>query len=130
MDFLGNYCTKYSQEIQAYHFGGSRLQLSLHTVVVYTKSFTKSYCTVSQNTSHSPAAIWVHLQSILKSLPPHITCINFVSDGPVTQYRNETMFHIPASRFHLEVPNVDKFSLNFSESTPDGVSATCYLQML
>lgn len=39
MDFSENYCTKYNKEIQAYHFGGSKLQLSLHTVVVYTKDY-------------------------------------------------------------------------------------------
>nr|CAI5824041.1 unnamed protein product [Callosobruchus analis] len=130
MDFSENYCTKYGQEIQAYHFGGSRLQLSLHTVIIYTKGSTKPYCTVSQNTTHSPAAIWVHLQPIFRSLPPNITCVHFVSDGPVTQYRNKTMFYILASRLHLEVPNVEKFSWNFSESghgkgAPDGVGAAC-----
>nr|CAI5837128.1 unnamed protein product [Callosobruchus analis] len=130
MDFSENYCTKYSQEIHAYHFGGSRLQLSLHTVIIYTKGSTKPYCTVSQNTTHSPAAIWVHLQPIFRSLPPNITCVHFVSDGPVTQYRNKTMFYILASRLHLEVPNVEKFSWNFSESghgkgAPDGVGAAC-----
>ncbi|CAG9577518.1 unnamed protein product [Danaus chrysippus] len=130
MDFSENYCTKYSEEIQAYHFGGSRLQLSLHTVVVYTKNALKSYCTVSQNTTHSPAAIWEHLKPIFRTLPPHITGIHFVSDGPVTQYRNKTMFHILASRLHVEVPNVEKFSWNFSESghgksAADGIGATC-----
>nr|CAI5859694.1 unnamed protein product [Callosobruchus analis] len=130
MDFSENYCTKYSQEIQAYHFGGSRLQLSLHTVIIYTTGSTKPYCTVSQNTTHSPAAIWVHLQPIFRSLPPNIACVHFVSDGPVTQYRNKTMFYILASRLHLEVPNVEKFSWNFSESghgkgAPDGVGAAC-----
>ncbi|CAH1111424.1 unnamed protein product [Psylliodes chrysocephalus] len=109
MDFSENYCAKYNHEIQAYHFGGSRLQLSLHTVVVYLKVFTKSYCTVSQNTTHSPAAIWVHLQPIFKSLPLQI---------------------ILASRLHLEVPSVEKFTWNFSETghskgAPDGVGATC-----
>ncbi|CAG9577524.1 unnamed protein product [Danaus chrysippus] len=130
MDFSENYCTKYSEEIQAYHFGGSRLQLSLHTVVVYTKNALKSYCTVSQNTTHSPAAIWEHLKPIFRTLPSHITGIHFVSDGPVTQYRNKTMFHILASRLHVEVPNVEKFSWNFSESdhgksAADGIGATC-----
>lgn len=130
MDFSENYCTKYNEEIQAYHFGGSRLQLSLHTVVVYTKDSTKSYCTVSQNTAHSPAAIWEHLKPIFKTLSTHITCIHFMSDGPVTQYRNKTMFHILASKLHVEVPNIQKFSWNFSESghgkgAADGIGATC-----
>lgn len=130
MDFSENYCTKYSEEIQGYHFGGSRLQLSLHTVVVYTKDSTKSYCTVSQNNAHSPAAIWEHLKPIFKTLSTHITCIHFMSDGPVTQYRNKTMFHILASKLHVELPDIQKFSWNFSESghgksAADGIGATC-----
>ena len=37
MDFSENYNMKYAQEIQSFHFGGSRQQISLHTVIVYTK---------------------------------------------------------------------------------------------
>ncbi|CAH1959175.1 unnamed protein product [Acanthoscelides obtectus] len=61
IDFSENYYTKYAEEIQAFHFGGSRAQLSLHTVVVYLKGTIHSYCTISDNIAHSPAAIWVHL---------------------------------------------------------------------
>lgn len=130
MDFSENYCSKYGQEIQAFHFGGSRLQLSLHTVVVYTKNSIKSYCTVSKNLTHSPAAIWAHLRPIFKTLPPNIKSIHFVSDGPVTQYKNKTMFYILASRLQQEVLNVKKFTWNYSESghgkgAPDGIGATC-----
>nr|CAI5856878.1 unnamed protein product [Callosobruchus analis] len=45
MDFSENYCTKYAEEIQAFHFGGSRRQLSLHTVIAYLKNSKHSYCT-------------------------------------------------------------------------------------
>ncbi|CAH2091280.1 unnamed protein product [Euphydryas editha] len=99
-------------------------------VVVYTKDSTKSYSTVSQNTTLTPAAIWKHLKPIFKTLPTHITGIHFVSDGPVTQYRNKTMFHILATRLHVEVPNTKTFSWNFSKSghgksAADGFGATC-----
>lgn len=66
------------------------IQLSLHTLVVYTKISIKSYCTVSKNLTHSPAAIWAHLRPIFKTLPPNIKSIHFVSDGPVTQEQNRT----------------------------------------
>ncbi|CAH0558867.1 unnamed protein product [Brassicogethes aeneus] len=68
MDFSENYLTKYAEEIQAMHFGGSRQQISLHTVVTYTKEDssgevkTTCYCSMSQNLLHSPPAIWAHLQ--------------------------------------------------------------------
>ncbi|KAF9794081.1 hypothetical protein SFRURICE_013546 [Spodoptera frugiperda] len=42
VDFSENYVTKYAQEIQAFHFGGSRTQISLHTVVVYLKDKIKN----------------------------------------------------------------------------------------
>ncbi|KAF2901985.1 hypothetical protein ILUMI_04195 [Ignelater luminosus] len=88
MDFSENYCTKYSEEIQAFHFGGSRTQLSLHMVVVYLKNSTRSYCTVSKNISHSHPAIFIHLQPVFKALPSGIKHAHFLSDGPLTQYRN------------------------------------------
>ena len=37
VDFSKNYQTKYTQEVQLFHFGASREQISIHTVVVYTK---------------------------------------------------------------------------------------------
>lgn len=38
IDFSENYGCKYSEEVQSAHFGGSKSQLSLHTVVVYYRS--------------------------------------------------------------------------------------------
>ena len=37
IDFSENYGCKLNTEIQAFHFGGSRSQVTLHTVVAYTK---------------------------------------------------------------------------------------------
>lgn len=130
IDFSENYATKYSQEIQAFHFGGSRTQISLHTVVLYLKDTTKSYCTISTNVSHSPAAIWAHLMPIFDALPPQIKTLHFLSDGPVTQYRNKTMFYIMATKIPKRLPHVQKFTWNYTESghgkgAPDGVGATC-----
>ena len=70
------------------------------------------------------------MRPIFKTLPPNIKSIHFVSDGPVTQYRNKTMFYILASRLQQEVLNVKKFTWNYSESghgkgAPDGIGATC-----
>lgn len=85
MDFSENYCTKFSEEVQAFHFGGSRTQLSLHTVVVYTKGSKESFCTMSTNLNHNVPAIWAHLDPILKTIPKTVENIHFLSDGPVTQ---------------------------------------------
>ncbi|VEN41133.1 unnamed protein product [Callosobruchus maculatus] len=60
MDFSENYSTKYNKEIQAFHFGGSRTQISLHTVVLYLTGATSSHCTISSNLSHGAGSIWAH----------------------------------------------------------------------
>ncbi|XP_049876011.1 uncharacterized protein LOC126377838 [Pectinophora gossypiella] len=130
MDFSENFSTKCNQEIQAYHFGGSRTQISMHTVVVYTKDSTTSHCTISLNLAHNVAAIWAHLQPVLLSLPPTIENIHFLSDGPVTQYRNKAMFFILACKIQEFFPNIMAFSWNYHEAghgkgAPDGVGATC-----
>lgn len=83
VDFSENYLTKYSEEVQSFHFGGSRQQISMHTVVVYTKDVDQElkidcYCTLSQNLSHSPPAIWAHLQPVLDRLPATVTNLHFL----------------------------------------------------
>ncbi|CAH1099094.1 unnamed protein product [Psylliodes chrysocephalus] len=135
VDFSENFQTKYAEEVQSFHFGGSRQQISMHTVVVYTKRAgedikSKCFCTLSENLSHSPSAIWAHLQPILDSLPATVTNLHFLSDGPVTQYRNKIMFKVLATKLEEFYPNLMNFSWNYHESghgkgAPDGVGATC-----
>lgn len=57
IDFSKNHTTKCNQEIQSYHFGGSRTQILLHTVVVYTMNKITFHCTVLLNLSHNAGAI-------------------------------------------------------------------------
>nr|CAH7725040.1 unnamed protein product [Callosobruchus chinensis] len=128
MDFSENYSTKYSEEIQSFHFGGSRTQISLHTVVVYLQN--SKNCTVSTNLSHNVPAIWAHLKPVLEELPANIENINFLSDGPVTQYRNKLMFYVLACKMSEIWPNFITFTWNYHEAghgkgAPDGVGATC-----
>lgn len=130
MDFSENYCTKYNEEIQSFHFGGSRTQLSLHTVVVYLKESTRSYCTVSTNLSHNVNAIWAHLKPVLEELPEKVENIHFLSDGPVTQYRNKYMFYVLACKIPDLCPGIINWTWNYTEAghgkgAPDGVGAVC-----
>lgn len=130
MDFSENFATKYNQEIQAFHYGGSRSQISLHTVVVYTKEHILSYCTISSNLSHNVGAIWAHLKPVLASLPHEVENLHFLSDGPVSQYKNKTMFFILACKLHEMYPNLITYSWNYHEAghgkgAPDGIGATC-----
>lgn len=104
-DFSENYNCKLQKEILGHHFAGSRQQVSLHTVVVYFPSIEsnkkiESFCTISENTNHQPAAIWVHLDPVIreiKKLRPSTTTIHFFTDGPFSQYRQKQNFFLAPS---------------------------------
>lgn len=99
IDFSENFSCKLSEEIQSFHFGGSRQQATLHTGVIYVhqKSTPISFASVSNSLNHGPPAIWAHLKyplSILKSEFPEFKTLHFFSDGPSTQYRQKNNFFL------------------------------------
>nr|CAI5839686.1 unnamed protein product [Callosobruchus analis] len=134
-DFSENYSMKYAEEIQAFHFGGARQQITLHTVVVYTKyeseTVPESYCTLSESLNHGPAAIWAHLRPILTNYTQNgINTIHFLSDSPATQYRNKEMFCFITNHFKKHFPEVKELSWNYHEAghgkgAPDGIGGVC-----
>ncbi|CAH1106712.1 unnamed protein product [Psylliodes chrysocephalus] len=134
-DFSENYSLKYAEEIQSFHFGSARQQITLHTVVVYSNdgldTVTKSYCTLSESLHHGPAAIWAHLQPILKEYTQNrIDTIHFLSDSPATQYRNKQMFSFLTNHFMEHFPEVKNVSWNYHETghgkgAPDGIGGVC-----
>ncbi|KAI8442485.1 hypothetical protein MSG28_005977 [Choristoneura fumiferana] len=107
VDFSENFNCKYHEEIQSHHFGGSRKQVSLHTVMVYifnpdTKYTAHSFCTISSSNCHQPAAIWAHLEPIMQWIRKEYTLvdtIHFFSDGPSTQYRQKQNFYLLCTRY-------------------------------
>ncbi|CAG9791138.1 unnamed protein product [Diatraea saccharalis] len=123
IDFSENYACKYHEEIQSVHFGGSRNQVTLHTAVLYHLTFNKdknitSFCTVSSDLQHGPAAIWAHLHPILDYVQKelsHIKTIHIFSDGPATQYKQKNNFYLIATRFFEEY-RFDDLTWNFFES--------------
>lgn len=132
MDFSENYALKYAEETQAFHFGGSRKQISLHTVIVYFKSedkvMSKSFCTLSKSLRHDVSAIWAHLMPILSytSEVHNADTLIFVSDSPATQYRNKTMFYFLGNKLRHFYPKLKDCSWNYWESghgkgAPDGI---------
>lgn len=79
MDFSENYVIKHSEEVQAMHFGASKKQISLHTVVCYNKRLGKepdsdtfsgkqSFTTISNNLDHQAHGVWAHLEPVLLHL--------------------------------------------------------------
>lgn len=123
IDFSENYNCKHFEEIQSHHFGGSRNQVSLHTGVMYkrgseNKIEVSSFCTVSGNVTHNPAAIWAHLHPILSSIQESFTEVKIIhvfSDGPATQYRQKQNFYLICNKFFSEY-NFKKITWNFFEA--------------
>jgi hypothetical protein len=115
IDFSENYCCKYGEEVQSVHFGASRNQVALHTGVFYSKEITKSFCTMSKNTRHDPAAIWAHLHPILEKFGQNYDKIHFISDSPSTQYRCTKNFYLFHKLIHQKY-NFDSATWNYSES--------------
>nr|CAH7730600.1 unnamed protein product [Callosobruchus chinensis] len=134
-DFSENYSLKYAEEIQSFHFGGARQQVTLHTVVVYSKAGSdtvpKSYCTLSESLYHGPAAIWAHLNPIVKEYTQNdVDVIHFLSDSPATQYRNKQMFSFITNQLMEHFPKVKRISWNYHEAghgkgAPDGIGGVC-----
>jgi len=105
VDFSENYSTKYSTEIQSVHFGASRSQVTLHTGVYYTSCGKESFCTISSNLRHDPAAIWAHMRPILTKIKykyPDITVVHFISDSPSSQYRCVKNLYLMKTLMHQE----------------------------
>lgn len=136
IDFSENYSLKYAEEVQSFHFGGSRQQVSLHTSVIYTHDFSLgavrpiSVCTISKCVRHDVAAIWAHLIPLIKQaieINPFITTLHFQSDSPVSQYRNKYMFYV-ISQIRTDFEYVSRITWNYTEAghgkgAPDGVGA-------
>lgn len=138
IDFSENYSMKYAQEIQSFHFGGSRKQVSLHTSslylrpTVYEEVQTKSFGTLSLNLNHGPVGIVAHLLPILnyiKDRIPDIATLHFLSDGPSSQYRNQLMFYWFKKMVDQFLPTVHFSTWSYQEAghgkgAPDGIGGT------
>nr|CAI5843877.1 unnamed protein product [Callosobruchus analis] len=94
------------------------------------KGSITSHCTISSNLSHNVGAIWAHLRPVLTSLPRNIHNIHFLSDGPVSQYRNESTFYTLCCELREQYPDIMMFTWNYHETghgkgAPDGIGGTC-----
>ena len=138
VDFSENYACKYGEEIQSFHFGGSRKQITLHTGVFYMRNnegeiISHSFCTMSTSLRHDYVAIWAHLKIVfpwIKELVNEkLTVVHFLSDGPATQYKNRLMFHVISNYITHFLPDVTIFTWNYSiaghgKGAADGIGGT------
>lgn len=131
VDFSENYVANLSSAVSSYHYGASQHQISLHTGVYYVgaNSLPYTFCSVSDNLEHGPAAIWAHLNPVIehiKNMHGDVNVLHFFSDGPTSQYRQKGNFY----KF-CKVKAEKSFKLatwNFHESghgkgVPDAVGA-------
>lgn len=133
IDFSENFLCKYNQEVQSFHFGASRMQLTLHTSVLYYKSHDsndlqhQSYTSVSEDPRHNSSAVWAHLQPVIEKVKAkNINRLYIFSDGPTSQYKNKfNLFLI--CKLSLQ-NNFETLTWNFWESghgkgPADGIGA-------
>ena len=134
LTYAENWTTKSLRQIQSAHYGASNSQITLHTGVAYlgvvNSNTAVPFCSLSDNTNHSPSTIWCHLMPVLtflKANHPRITKLHFMSDGPVTQYRGRHNMHLMVNiPFQM---GFQEIWWNFSEAghgkgAADGVGAT------
>ena len=104
VDFSQSYGCKLNTEIQAFHFGDSHKQVTVHTCVACTASSWISCVTLSASPHHDERAVWAHMEPVLRDVigkcetPP--CTLHIISDGPVTQH---TAFSVWLPKAHLEL---------------------------
>lgn len=131
IDFSENYVCKMNTEVQSYHFGGSKTQLSLHTVVLNTKNEIKSLCTICTDTNHMAHAVWAHLKPVFEVITksyPEVDVLHVQSDGPSSQYKNRFNFNF-ITKIQNCMPNIRHVTWNFSvaghgKGPADGIGGT------
>ncbi|XP_063074360.1 uncharacterized protein LOC134464949 [Engraulis encrasicolus] len=82
----------------------------------YTNKQKASFCTVSESKRQDAAAIWTHMEPVLRDIRskfPTIDTIHFWSDGPSKQYKNKTNFYLLCI-----VPT------SHGKGAPDGIGGT------
>ncbi|KAK6167043.1 hypothetical protein SNE40_021152 [Patella caerulea] len=88
IDFSENWESKYGNEIQSVHFGGSHVQVTLHTGILYIAEDCIPFCTISDARRHDLQAIWANLDPVFSYISQHypdVRYLHFQSDGPSTQ---------------------------------------------
>jgi hypothetical protein len=101
MDFVENYVCSYSEEIQSAYF--SKTAVTVHPCVIYfvtddheAKLEHRSFVILSDDRNHDASTVLAFLDKIvqkIKSIVPHVQCINYLTDSPTSQYRIKIIFN-------------------------------------
>ena len=130
IDFSESWKCKNASEVQACHYGQNLPQLTLHTGMYYTKGEKAAFCSVSESRRQDAAAIWTHMDPVLKNIRtkyPSATTVHFWSDGPSKQYKNKKNFFLlsevpPTLGFNRTTWNY--FPTAHGKGAPDGIGGT------
>ena len=132
IDFAENYNCKLSSEIQSFHFGASRNQMTLHNVAAYTPTGISTYSTLSNCLRHDPCAIWCYLHPVLEHVLENnqlVDIVRFISDSPATQYRCRSNFLLFCTQLYdifngkLRAASWDYMEAGHGKGAPDGIGA-------
>ena len=93
----------------------------------YTKGEKADFCSVSESKRQDAAAIWTHMDPVLKNIRtkyPSATTVHFWSDGPSKQYKNKKDFFLlsevpPTLGFNRTTWNY--FPTAHGKGAPDGL---------
>ena len=130
VDFSESWRCKYQSEVQACHFGQNLPQIKLHTGMYYIKGGKAGFCTLSESKRQDAAAIWTHMDPVLKDIKtryPQITTVHFWSDGPSKQYKNKNNFFLLACippTLGFENATWNFFPTSHGKGAPDGIGGT------
>ncbi|CAJ1066393.1 hypothetical protein KUCAC02_023480 [Xyrichtys novacula] len=96
----------------------------------YTKVGKAAFCTLSESKRQDAAAIWTHLDPVLKDIKtkyPQVTTMHFWSDGPSKQYKNKKNFFLLSSvppTLGFERTTWNFFPTSHGKGAPDGIGGT------
>ena len=106
LDYAENWPVRYKREIGEQYFNNK--QVTVMPMVVYAhhegEIKHKSFCMLSEETSHAaPTTVSaiVRLMPYLRQLVENLRVVHFVSDSPVSQFRNQTIAFFVARFGHV-----------------------------
>lgn len=100
LDYSENYACKFQDEpAQAFY---DRRQVTVHPMVIHYRQNDeslnhKSFVGISSDRSHSAPTTFAFLRKLVPEvlkIIPHLTKIHYISDSPVSQYRNKSIAKI------------------------------------
>ncbi|KAF3844210.1 hypothetical protein F7725_013551, partial [Dissostichus mawsoni] len=101
IDFSENYGCKLNREIQAFHFGSSRKQATIHTCVVYTGDATHTYATISGCLRHDERAVWAHLEPVKSTVN-----FSWISEEDIEKFDEKVPEVVPAVKGTMKLHQV------------------------